>query len=56
MSNEGTVRKLIVWGSVISGVVAAYLMYKRGASVMSIAKKTVTNPVGALVGELRGAQ
>jgi hypothetical protein len=56
MSKDGTVRKLIVWGSVISGVVAAYLMYKRGTPIMTIAKKTVTNPVGALVGELRGAQ
>lgn len=49
-------RKLIVWGSVISGVVAAYLMYKRGAPIFDIAKKTVTNPVGSLVTELRGAQ
>jgi len=56
MSKEGTVRKLIVWGSVISGVVAAYLMYKRGTPLLTIARKTVTNPVGALVGELRGAQ
>jgi hypothetical protein len=56
MSNEGTVRKLIVWGSVTAGVVAAYLMYKRGTPIMTIAKKTVTNPIGALVGELRGAQ
>ncbi len=56
MSKECTVRKLIVWGSVLSGVVAAYLMYKRGTPIMTIAKKTVTNPVGALVGELRGAQ
>jgi hypothetical protein len=56
MSKEVTVRKLIVWGSVISGVVAAYLMYRRGTPIMEIAKKTVTNPVGSLVTELRGAQ
>ena len=56
MAKEGTVRKLIVWGSVLSGVVAAYLMYRRGTPVLTIAKKTITNPVGALVGELRGAQ
>jgi hypothetical protein len=56
MSREGKVRKLIVWGSVISGCVAAYLMYKRGTPIMTIAKKTIVNPVGALVGELRGAQ
>ncbi len=56
MSKEVTVRKLIVWGSVLSGVVAAYLMYKRGTPLLTIARKTVINPVGALVGELRGAQ
>jgi hypothetical protein len=56
MSKDGTVRKLIVWGSVISGVIAAYLMYKRGTPIMEIAKKTVTNPVGSLVTELKGAQ
>ena len=56
MSKECTVRKLIVWGSVLSGVVAAYLMYKRGTPFLTIARKTVINPVGALVGELSGAQ
>jgi len=56
MSKEGKIRKIIIVGSVISGVVAAYLMYKRGTPVFTIAKKTITNPVGALVGELRGAQ
>ena len=49
-------RKLIVWGSVAAGAVAAYIMYKRGKPVMEIAKKTIGNPVGALVSELRGAQ
>jgi len=48
-------RKLVVWGSVIAGAVAAYLMYKRGTPIMEIAKKTVTNPVGSLVGELKNA-
>ena len=48
-------RKLVVWGSVIAGAVAAYLMYKRGTPIMGIAKKTVTNPVGSLVGELKNA-
>lgn len=56
MSNEVTVRKLIVWGSVLSGVVAAYLMYKRGTPLFTIARKTIVNPVGSLVGELRGAE
>jgi hypothetical protein len=56
MSNEGKIRKLIVVGAVVSGVVAAYLMYRRGTPLLTIARRTLTNPVGALVGELRGAQ
>jgi len=56
MSKESKIRKLIVVGSVLSGVVAAYLMYRRGTPLLTIARKTVTNPVGSLVGELRGAQ
>jgi predicted NAD/FAD-binding protein len=56
MSKEGKIRKIIVVGSVISGVVAAYLMYRRGTPLFTIARKTIANPVGALVGELRGAQ
>ena len=49
-------RKLFVWGPVAAGAIAAYLMYKRGESFPSIAKKAVGNPVGSLVTELRGAQ
>lgn len=56
LSKEGKIRKLIVVGSVLSGVVAAYLMYRRGTPILTIAKKTISNPIGALVGELRGAQ
>ena len=46
-------RKLVVWGSVIAGAVAAYMMYKRGTPIMDIAKKTIVNPVGSLVTELK---
>ena len=48
-------RKVIVWGSVAAGVVAAYLMYKRGAPIMDIARKSILNPVGSLVRELKQA-
>ncbi|HEV2577909.1 MAG TPA: hypothetical protein VGU25_11935 [Acidobacteriaceae bacterium] len=48
-------RKMIVWGSVIAGAVAAYMMYKRGTPIMDIAKKTIVNPVGSLVTELKNA-
>jgi hypothetical protein len=50
---HSTFSKLIVYASVISGFVAAYLMYKRGESMIAIARKTVTNPVGLLVSEVQ---
>lgn len=45
--------KIILYTTVISGFVAAYLMYRRGESMFSIARKTVTNPVGSLVSEVK---
>ncbi len=45
-------RRLFVLATVISGVVAAYLMYRRGASLGAIAQKTISNPVGALASEV----
>ena len=48
-------RKLLFWGSVASGTIAAYLMYKRGEGVLTIARKSTLNPVGSLVSELRHA-
>jgi len=56
MSKRGTIRKLFVVASVVSGAVAAYIMYKRGTPIMTIVKKTIANPIGSLVGEMRGAQ
>ena len=46
-------KKLFIWASLFSGVAAAYLMYKRGDSLGSIASKTLTNPVGSLVNEIQ---
>lgn len=48
-------RKFITYASIVAGAVAAYMMYKRGTPVTTIAKKTITNPVGSLVGELKNA-
>ena len=48
-------RRLIVWATVTSGIVAAYLMLRRGASVTEIAQKSVSHPVGSLVEELKQA-
>jgi hypothetical protein len=50
---HSTFSKMIVYATVISGFVAAYLMYKRGESLVAIARKTVTNPVGSLVSEVQ---
>jgi hypothetical protein len=50
---HSTLSKIIVYATVISGFVAAYLMYRRGESMVSIARKTVTNPVGSLVSEVK---
>ena len=48
-------RRLILWATVISGVAAAYLMYRRGESVGTIASKTMSNPVGSLASEISHA-
>jgi len=45
--------KVILYTTAISGFVAAFLMYRRGESMFSIARKTVTNPVGSLVSEVK---
>jgi hypothetical protein len=50
---HSTFSKIVVYATVISGFVAAYLMYKRGESMVAIARKTVTNPVGSLVSEVK---
>jgi hypothetical protein len=50
---HSTFSKMIVYATVISGFVAAYLMYKRGESLVAIARKTATNPVGSLVSEVQ---
>jgi hypothetical protein len=45
--------KIIVYATIASGFVAAYLMYKRGESLVAIARNTVTNPIGSLVYEVQ---
>ena len=50
---HSTWSKIVVYATVISGLVAAYLMYRRGESMVAIARKTVTNPVGSLVSEVQ---
>lgn len=55
-TEENAMRKFLFWGSVVSGVAAAYFMYRRGEGIGTIAMKATTNPVGSLVGELKGAR
>jgi hypothetical protein len=50
---QGSMRKVIFYATVISGFVAAYLMYRRGESLVSIARRIVTNPVGSLISEAK---
>ena len=50
---RSSLSKVVLYVTVISGFVAAYLMYRRGESMVSIARKTVTNPVGSLVSEVK---
>jgi hypothetical protein len=46
-------KKLIFFATVASGFIAAYLMYRRGESLGSIASKAITNPIGSLVSEVK---
>jgi hypothetical protein len=45
-------KRALFWGTIVAGAVAAYLMYRRGEAMGTIAVRTVTNPVGSLVTEL----
>jgi hypothetical protein len=47
------VRKIVFVGMVISGIVAAILMRRRGESLFGIARKAITNPVGSLLDEVK---
>jgi hypothetical protein len=53
VETRSNLNKIVLYGTVISGFVAAYLMYRGGESIVSIARKTVTNPVGSMVSEVK---
>ena len=46
-------RKLILYATIASAAVAAYLLYKRGVPATEIAGKVIQNPFGTLVHELQ---
>jgi hypothetical protein len=52
---RSSLQRIILSATVVSGLVAAYLMYRRGESLGSIAKQTITNPVGSLVREVKNS-
>jgi hypothetical protein len=52
---RNSLQRIILLATVVSGLVAAYLMYRRGESLGSIAKQTITNPVGSLVTEVKNS-
>ena len=52
-SSGSGIRRLFFWATVASGVAAAFLMIRRGESLGTIARKTITNPIGTLVTELK---
>ena len=53
IETQSSMKKLIFYATVIAGFVAAYMMYRRGESLGTIAKQTITNPVGSLVSEVK---
>jgi|GEM_PF-4952915 len=46
-------KRFVFLATLAAGVTAAYLMQKRGESLVSIVKKTLSNPLAALADELR---
>jgi hypothetical protein len=52
---QGSIRKVIFYATILSGCIAAYLMYRRGESLGTIAKQAITSPIGSLVSEVKSA-
>jgi len=53
LETRSSINMMIVFATVVSGLVAAYLMYRRGESFLSIAKQTAANPIGSMVAEVK---
>jgi hypothetical protein len=49
VKTQSSMQKVILFATVVSGLVAAYLMYRRGVPVCTIAKSAVTIPLGSLM-------
>ncbi len=46
-------KKVIFWATVLSGIGAAYFMYKRGVPAGEIANEALKHPIGSLVHEVQ---
>lgn len=46
-------KRFVFLATLAAGVTAAYLMQKRGESLLTIMKKTLSNPLAALADELK---
>ena len=55
METQSSMTKFIFYATIVSGCVAAYLMYRRGESLGATASRTFTNPIGSLVTEVKNA-
>lgn len=47
--------KRLTWITLAAGAAAAYLMYRRGESLPTIAKRSVLNPFGSFAAEIKQA-
>ncbi len=45
-------KRAMFWGTVAAGAIAAYLMYRRGEPVGTVARKAILHPVSSFVSEL----
>ena len=53
IETQSSMKKAIFYATVIARFIAAYMMYRRGESLGTIAKQTITNPVGSFVSEVK---
>ena len=48
-------KRLFFWTTIAAGTAAAYLMYRRGESLGTIAKTAFSNPIGTFASEVKQA-
>jgi hypothetical protein len=48
-------KRLLFWVTILSGAGAAYLMFRRGVPLTTIAQDTLTHPVGSFAHEVQAA-